>query len=194
MTSTAVESRTAEQARQESHDFVKDELLRACTETIRPRILSINNGLLPEARAALNILPAGRGVFLAVETEAETSEMVGRWYVDSALRSVCGDIFGLPRESYDFIYSRTLLSTLTLAEARRTILRLIWLLAPGGRLLLTGFTSAAQQDIAATKIKARCWTETQLQELVSTLPQEALLGHSITLSPSGISVFVEAQA
>lgn len=182
---SAVDASSLEQARQECHDFLSRELVRLSREMVRPRILSVNNGLFPEAKTALSSM-TGRGTFCAMDQDPEVCALVERWHTGSSMRAVCGSIFDIAGESFDVIYSRTLLSSTPLHELRRTLLGLIWRLAPEGRLLLTGFTAAEDHS--------QVWSQQKLGELAAAFPNEALSGHVITLSRSGLAVFLEVQA
>lgn len=164
-----------------------------CREIRRPRILSVANGAVREAEPVVEMCRAAGGSFVVVDGCGEPPDI---FRPDGDLRLVryISYPYGvLPsRENigdFHYVYSLNLLSELNQQQARAAIANMLSLVCPGGRLLLSSFSS----EIADTYLGGFYRGEEDIAALVPDSRSREILGHAIWRDESRSILYLEIQ-
>lgn len=172
-------------------DFASSQLREVCLEHESPRILSVGNGLLREAEPILDLCQAAGGTFVVLCEPGETPGLCGT--DNSCVRCVSYPYGAIPSEEnigqFDFVYALNLLNELDARRAKQVVARMLSLVRPGGRLLLSNFTA----ELASRSLAGYYRREEEMAALLPYSEERQLLGHAIWRDDSRTVLYMEIQ-
>jgi SAM-dependent methyltransferase len=180
--------------------FLSGQLNEVCRENDRPRVLSVANGALREAETAIELCRENGGTFVVVDGAGEPPDIFRQDYDNPFLRYISYPYGAIPSKEnigeFDYVYSLNLFSELNQERARKTLVSLISLVRPGGRLLISNFAAEFGEAAWASSQEA-CGPvyrrEEDLAELVPDSREHQILGHAVWRDASRAILYLEIQ-
>lgn len=178
---------------EERRIFVSNQLSEVCRERKHPKILSIANGALREAEAAVELCRAAGGTFVVLDGTGEPPDAFRINYPNPCPRYISYPYGSIPSKDnigdFDFVYSLNLLNELDQRRARTIVTSMLSLVRPGGRLLLSNFTS----ELAEFTLAGFHRREEEMADLVPDSGDHQLLGHAIWRDDSRCVLYLDLQ-
>ena len=158
------------------------------------------NGALREAESALDVCRSKGGMFVVLDGAGEPPDLFKADYPGRFMRYISYPFGAIPSPDnigeFDYVYALNLLSELDRKPARIALTKLISLVRPGGRLLLTNFTTefAEAAWCASQKLRgAHYRREEEMGELVPNGREYGIAGHAVWRDDSRAVLYLEIQ-